>query len=132
MARIEIADGMLTVVVDGLARVATPRNRVEVSLAHILAVAARAEPPSSPLAFLRALSSPGTHIPGVLRAGTFAAKDGRTFYAIRHGTRAVVIDLEREPFRRLIVEPPDGETPEACAARIRAAAVNARAILPPV
>lgn len=132
MARIEIADGMLIVVVDGLARVATPRNRVEVSLAHIVAVTARAEAPTGLLEYVRALSSPGTHIPGVLRAGTFVARDGRVFYAIRHGTRAVVIDLERESYRRLIVEPQEGETPEACAARIRAAAQSARAILPPV
>ena len=132
MARIEIADGMLIVVVDGLARVATPRNRVEASLAHIVAVTARAEAPLGLLEYLRALSSHGTHVPGILRAGAFVAKDGRVFYAIRHGTRAVVIDLEREPFRRLVVEPPDNETPEACAARIRVAAQSARAILPPV
>ncbi|MGH2486838.1 MAG: hypothetical protein ACRDHE_12585 [Ktedonobacterales bacterium] len=132
MARIEIANGMLTVVVDGLARVATPRHQVEVSLAHILGVTARAEARTGLLAYLRTLSSPGTHIPGLLRAGTFMDKDGRVFYAIRHGTRAVVIDLERESFRRLIVEPPEGETPEGCAARIRAAAQSARAILPPV
>jgi hypothetical protein len=52
------------------------------------------------------------------------------FYAVGSGQRAVVIELEQEKFRRLIVEPSGGEAPERCAARVYEAASAARARAP--
>ena len=119
--------GLLIVQIEGLARMITPRDRVIVPLDHVVGAVARAEPSRSLVEHLKTITGAGTHIPGVLRVGTFIADDGcREFYAIRNGKRAVVIELVQERFRRLIVEPPEHEEPEACAKRIRDAIVRAR------
>jgi hypothetical protein len=119
--------GLLIVQVEGLARIITPRHRVVVQLDHIVSAVARPEPPKHLLEHLRTLTGAGTHIPGVLRMGTFIAEDGsREFYAIRDGRRAVVIELVQEPFRRLIIEPPLRESPEDCARQLRDAVVLGR------
>ena len=112
MAQVKIEDGRLVVVVDGLARLLTSRKQVAVALAHITAVEARAEPPRSLLEHLKHMTQAGTHIPGIMQLGTFVAEDGLVFYAVGSGQRAVVIELEQEKFRRLIVEPSGGEAPE--------------------
>ena len=98
--------GLLIVQVEGLARLITPRYRVVAPLEHVVNAMARPEPPRHLVEHLKTLTGAGTHIPGVLRLGTFIADDGcREFYALRDGKRAVVIELVQEPFRRLIIEP---------------------------
>ena len=110
-----------------MARMITPRYQVVVPLEHVVSAVARPEPPRHLLEHLKTLTGAGTHIPGVLRVGTFIADDGcREFYALRDGKRAVVIELVQEPFRRLIIEPPAHESPEECARRLRDAVVFGR------
>ena len=129
MARIIIdrEKGLLIVEVEGLARMITPRHRVVVQLDHVVSAVARPEPPKHLLEHLKTLTGAGTHIPGVLRVGTFIADDGsREFYALRDSKRAMVIELVQEPFRRLIIEPPVRESPEECARHLRDAVVLGR------
>jgi hypothetical protein len=124
---IDQTKGLLIIQVQGLARMITPRARVEVPLEHVIGAVARPEPPRQLLEHLKTLTGAGTHIPGLLRIGTFIAPDGlREYYALRDGKRAVVIELVQEPFRRLIIEPPAHESPEQCARRLRDAVVFAR------
>jgi hypothetical protein len=124
---IDRVKGLLVVQVEGLARLITPRYQVVAPLEHVVNAVARPEPPRHLVEHLKTLTGAGTHIPGVLRIGTFIADDGcREFYAVRNGKRAVVIELVQEPFRRLIVEPSSHETPEECARRLRDAVVLGR------
>jgi hypothetical protein len=117
----------LIVQVEGLARLITPRYQVVAPLEHVVNAVARPEPPRHLVEHLKTLTGAGTHIPGVLRVGTFIADDGcREFYALRNGKRAVVIELVQEPYRRLIIEPPAVESPEECARRLRDAVVIGR------
>jgi len=119
--------GLLIVQVRGVARMITPRQRVVVPLEHVVGAVARPEPPRQLMEHLKTLTGSGTHIPGVLRVGTFIAEDGyREFYALRDGKRAIVIELVQEPFRRLIIEPPSHVNPEDCARRLRDVVVEAR------
>src|SRR5262245_9650500 len=99
---------------------------VTVKLVHVMYVEARPEPAKSWLGHLRSMLGSGTHIPGLVQVGTFVASDGLVFYALRNGRRAVIVELEQERFKRLIIEPQRGETPEACAQRIHEAAARAR------
>ena len=46
-------------------------------------------------------------MPGVLTAGTFRQEGERIFWDVHDGTNAVVVALEHEKYRRLIVEVPD-------------------------
>jgi hypothetical protein len=124
---IDRVKGLLIVQVSGLARLITPRYQVVAPLEHVVNAVARPEPPRQLVEHLKTLTGAGTHIPGVLRVGTFIADDGcREFYALRNGKRAVVIELVQEPFRRLIIEPPADESPEECARRLRDAVVIGR------
>ncbi|GAB3596202.1 hypothetical protein [Microbacterium tumbae] len=53
--------------------------------------------------WLRGVPGPGTHIPGVLAAGTWKAAGTTDFVLIRRRRPSVVIDLEGDgPFQRLI------------------------------
>ncbi len=126
MAQIRIVNGELVVQADLMGRILHSRNRVSVKLAHIVGVEARPEPGKSWLGHLGMMLGAGTHIPGIVQVGTFTARDGMVFYALRDGRRAVVIELEQERFRRLIVDPERDEEPETCARRIREAAALAR------
>lgn len=54
--------------------------------------------------WLRGVPNPGTHIPGILAAGTWKAAGSVDFVLIRRRRPSVVIDLEGEAeFRRLIL-----------------------------
>lgn len=54
--------------------------------------------------WLRGVPGPGTHLPGVLAAGTWKSASGSDFVLIRRRRPGVIIDLEGdESFRRLIL-----------------------------
>lgn len=55
-------------------------------------------------AWLRGVPNPGTHIPGLLAAGTWKAAGSTDFVLIRRRRPSVVVDLEGEgQYRRLIL-----------------------------
>jgi hypothetical protein len=121
-----IEGGELVVLIEGLERLLCPRWRVAVPLRHITDAQARPLAPHGLLEHLRGLMQSGTHVPGIMRVGTFADKDGLVFYAVRDGRRAVSVELEGERLRRLVLEPPEHEEPLAWAARLRELAAAAR------
>lgn len=126
MAEIRIENGQLTVRIEGLAGFIAARSRFTVPLAHVVSAVARPEPAHGLMEHLRALTNPGTNIPGIMRVGTFHTRDGLVFYAIGNGRRAVVLTLERERYKRIVVEPPDDVTPEVYARWIEEEAARAR------
>jgi hypothetical protein len=131
MARIRLVDGELVVMLEGLARVAAVRGELRVPLAHVIDAHPAPERTRGWLDQIRQMPNSGTHIPGVIKAGTFITVDGPVFYAVHDLSRAVAVELEDERFRRLVIEPPTDESPEACAERIRHAAARVRC-RPPV
>ena len=52
---------------------------------------------------------PGTHLPGVIAAGTFYKDGERHFWDVRNAGRAIEIELEGQPYQRLFVEVEDPE-----------------------
>jgi len=53
--------------------------------------------------WLRGVASPGTHVPGVLAAGTWKSASGQDFVLIRRRRPSVVIDLRGADYQRLIL-----------------------------
>ena len=51
--------------------------------------------------------APGTFVPGLLKAGTFYQDGDRIFCDVHDANKAVVIELEDERYRRLVVEVDD-------------------------
>jgi hypothetical protein len=63
---------------------------------------------------------PGTQIPGLLTAGTFYQSDGAVFYDVHDAERTIVLDLEHEHYKRLVIEV---ENPDAAVALLQSAGV---------
>lgn len=116
MAHISIADGILTVTMQGFDKILALRGHVSVPLSHIRGVELR---PHEAREIWHGIKF-GANIPGVVTAGTFITGDGKVFFDVHDPDRAIAIDLEGETYRRLVVEVDADETPEAAAARIRA------------
>ena len=51
--------------------------------------------------------SPGSHVPGVLTAGTFHVDGERVFWDVHDPAKAVVIELDDERYARLVVQVDD-------------------------
>lgn len=51
--------------------------------------------------------APGTHIPGLLVAGTFLRDGQRTFWDVHRAQKALIIDLAHHSYHQLIIEVPD-------------------------
>ena len=117
MARITIADGVLTVHLRGIDKVLAIHGNVSVPVSHIQGVDVRPEEAFNLFHGLRA----GTNIPHVITAGTFYTHNGKLFFDIHDPERSIAIDLEHDNYSRLIVQVDDDETPESTAERIRAA-----------
>jgi hypothetical protein len=50
---------------------------------------------------------PGAHIPGVIAVGTFHQDGDRIFWDVHDPNKAVVIELQNEKYRRVVVEVSD-------------------------
>jgi hypothetical protein len=105
MVELAIEGGMLVIEVKGVDRLLAARRRIEVPLGHVRG--ARFDPDAARR--WPGVRAPGTHIPFVVKAGTFYSHDQRNFWDVHHPERAIVIDLEDETWNHLVVEVADPE-----------------------
>jgi hypothetical protein len=96
------------------------RSRLTVPIGHVLG--ARAHPAEAKFddAITDSGSGVGTYIYRRVAAGTVQVEDGRAFYDVHDPSKAIAIELEREPIRRIVVEL-DDERPDDAVRRIRGA-----------
>src|SRR6476646_5743582 len=87
--------------VEGWHKLWALKSQLEIPSSHILAVRADPEPARG---WWHGLRLPGTQIPGLLTAGSFYQSDGFVFYDVHDPERTVVIDLDHEHYRRLVIE----------------------------
>ncbi len=100
MATIEIADDELSVHVHGLDPLWTLQSHLTIPLAHVRG--ATADP--GILTESKGRRGPGTHVPSVVVAGTFHHDGDRVFWDVHDKDKAIVIELQDETYRRLIIE----------------------------
>jgi len=74
-----------------------PSDTFEVPLSRI--TRASTERP----AFELMLRAPGTSLPGVIKAGTYWGKHGKEFWYAPRGRPVLTLDLDRFPYRRLVL-----------------------------
>src|SRR5258708_39979308 len=79
-------------------------------MSHIRAVRADPEPARG---WWHGVRVPGTQVPGIITAGTFYQSDGAVFYDVHDPERTIVIDLDHEHYKRLVIEV---ESPDAAGA----------------
>ena len=121
MVELSIRGPLLRLEVKGLDRLWAMRSRLEIPLASVVAV--RADP-SVTRGVWKGVSAPGTHIPGLIIAGTFYQDDKRIFWDVKDPERTIVIDLADQRYDQLIVEVED---PAAAVALIESAPTVAAA-----
>jgi hypothetical protein len=90
--------------VEGLDRFWSLKSHLDIPLAHILAVKID---PEAARGWWHGLRIMGSNIPGILTAGTFYQQGGIVFYDVHDPERTIVLELEHETYKRLIVEVED-------------------------
>ena len=115
MAEVELAEDTLSIHVLGMDRLWPLRSRLEIPLSHVL----RAEAdPEVARRWWQGIRSGGTHVPGVITAGTFHQEGERVFWDVHDPEKVIVIRLRDERYARLVIEVED---PPTTVAAIRAA-----------
>jgi hypothetical protein len=108
MAEVELSQEALIVHVEGMDRLWALRSRLEIPLSHV--VNAEADPEVA-RGWWQGIRTGGTHLPGVITAGTFHQEGERVFWDVHDPEKTVVIQLRDERYARLIIEVEDpGET----------------------
>ena len=79
----------------------TLKSRLEIPLAHV--VGAEVDPEIA-REWHKGIRAPGTHVPGVITAGTFRQDGERVFWDVHDPERAVMIQLRDERYARLVIE----------------------------
>ena len=113
MAEVELTENALIVHVRGMDRLWALTSRLEIPLAHV--VDAKVDPEMA-RGWRKGLRAPGTHVPGVITAGTFYQEGERVFWDVHDPERSIVIHLKDERYARLVIEVDD---PPATAAAIQ-------------
>lgn len=94
------------------------KSQLDIPLAHITSVRVDAE---AARGWFHGLRLPGTQIPGFLTAGTFYWREGAVFYDVHDCDNTIVLELDHEHYKRLIVEVAD---PAGTVAMLQAALVS--------
>jgi hypothetical protein len=101
----------------GWSKLWTLEARLTVPLSAVRAV--RRAPPGVGRGWWKGWRLPGTHLPGVIVAGSYYGDGAWTFWDVRGaGDRAIEVELEGTRYRRLVVDVSD---PEAEVERLGAA-----------
>jgi hypothetical protein len=100
--------------VKGLHKLWAFKSRLEVPYAHIRGV--RTAPAAARGA--KGWRLPGTHVPGLITAGTYYRKGQRSFWDVANPDKTIVVDLAEERYQQLIIEV---DNPEAAIALLTSA-----------
>ena len=103
MARVSIAGDDLIVDVEGLDKLWALKSRLTVPLSNVRGATADPGIVREP----KGVRSPGTHVPGVVVAGSFYADGERVFWDVHDADKAIVIELGDEKYARLVIEVDD-------------------------
>jgi hypothetical protein len=104
MVEIKIVGDKAVFEVEGWDKLWSLRSRLEIPLAHIKGVHADPKPA---MGWFDGLKLIGTAIPHIFRAGTFYQEGDLVFWDVHNPEKTIVIDLDHEHFRKLIIEVAD-------------------------
>ncbi|UYZ65158.1 PH domain-containing protein [Hymenobacter weizhouensis] len=87
--------------VKGLHKLWAFKSQLQIPRAHIRAVR---QDPNAHRGWWKGWRVPGTHIPGVLVAGTYLREGKCVFWDVRNAKNALVIDLKDDSYDQLVIE----------------------------
>lgn len=104
MVDITIDGDRVVFAVEGLDKLWALRSRLEIPVAHLIAVE---HDPGLVGRWWHGLKLFGTDVPGVFAAGTFYYHGELVFWDVRHLDHTVIVSLDHERYKKLIVEVAD-------------------------
>jgi hypothetical protein len=104
MVEIRIEGANAVFEVEGWDKLWSLRSRLEIPVTHIRGAHAD---PSPAMGWFQGLRLAGTDVPNFFRAGTFYQEGSLVFWDVCDPDRTVVIELEHERYRKLIIEVAD-------------------------
>jgi hypothetical protein len=120
MATVDIDGDTLVVEIEGLDRLWALRSRLEIPLANVRGATIDPGVIKEP----KGVRTAGTHLPGVITAGSFRVGGDRVFWDVRDPAKTIVIELRDDRYVRLIIQVPD---PHAAVTLIEGAITRRRA-----
>ncbi|MEU7324051.1 hypothetical protein ABZ682_26390 [Streptomyces griseoviridis] len=103
MAQIRIVGDDLVVVMEGLDKLWAFKGSLTVPLANVRGATADPGIAAEP----KGIRAPGSHLPGVIIAGTFHQDGDKVFWDVRDPSKAIVVELADEEYTRLILQVDD-------------------------
>ena len=103
MANVRIVADTLTIDITGLDKIWALKHRLTFPLNAVRGATADAGILRQP----KGLRLPGTHVPGLITAGTFRDDGERVFWDVHDASKAVVIELDGKRYARVVVQVPD-------------------------
>ena len=91
------------------------KSQLEIPLEHIDSVRVDPEPARG---WWHGVRLPGSQIPGIITAGTFYQHDGAVFYDVHDPEGTIVLELNHEHYKRLVIEV---ENPDETVSRLKRA-----------
>ena len=113
--KLQISDGKLRIDLGDLEKVLAIKGGFEIPLENIVEVGTEAHRTG-----WKETRAPGTHLPGVIKAGTYYTPRGKEFWYVTE-KGVLVLELENETYKRIVLSI-DGNT--EWAARIRKATLK--------
>ena len=104
MVDFSVDGGILEIRVRGVHKLWALKSRIRLPLAGVRDVR---HDPDVARTLWKGWRLPGTHVPGLITAGTFYRGGEREFWDVRRPRRVVVVELEAAAYDRLIVETND-------------------------
>jgi hypothetical protein len=104
MVRVSLTGDCIRFEVQGWDKFWALKSQLEIPISHVTDV--RYDPDAA-RGWWHGLRLPGTNIPGVVTAGTFLQGDGFVFYDVHDPDRTIVLDLNHETYKKLIIEVDD-------------------------
>jgi len=104
MVTVAIDGNQATFEVEGFDKLWTLRSRLDIPLAHIVSVEANHEQVGR---WWHGFKLLGTDVPGLLGAGTFYYHGEVVFWDVHDPAHAIILSLDHERYRKLIIEVAD-------------------------
>ncbi|MFI1735262.1 hypothetical protein ACH40E_39790 [Streptomyces acidicola] len=103
MALIRIDGDNLVVVIEGLDKLWSFKGSLTIPLANVRGATADPGIATDP----KGIRAPGSHVPGVITAGTFHQDGEKVFWEVKDPSKAVVVELADERYTRLVLQVDD-------------------------
>ncbi|MCX4233147.1 hypothetical protein [Streptomyces ortus] len=103
MTLIRIEGDDLVVVIEGFDKLWSFKGSLTIPLANVRGATADPGIAADP----KGIRAPGSHVPGVITAGTFHQDGEKVFWNVRDAAKAVVVELADERYARLVIQVDD-------------------------